>query len=51
MNINMDIVKQVENIEFFTRCGFNDRNMLASTLNHNISMTKSLESRKSLKLS
>ena len=44
MNINMDIVKQVENIEFFTRCGLNDRNMLASTLNHNFSVTKSLES-------
>lgn len=40
MNINMDIVKQVENIEFFARCGFRDN----LSLNHNYRMIRSLDS-------
>lgn len=41
MKINMDIVKQIENINFFERCGYNDRKSLQ--LNHGFRMIKSLD--------
>lgn len=42
MKIDMDIAKQIENINFFERCGFNDRENLS--LNHSFSIIKSTDS-------